>query len=498
MPPTLSPQQVEDLSEPITLIGQTAAPREYDFKLFGIDRDAPGDRLGLQVISKATGGDGKTRLRCIASSSVEDRHGDTMTDKCVRGMAKQAQGLTIFLNHQYRWPEDVFGFVESATSKSQDGVVLLMLTIVADESDERVARSIAKMEQGIRAGISIGAMLVDYEATEETKDSWWPSYIINEVELLEASVVGIPANPKSWVDQVVKTFRAKGILKPQPSTVGEAGPERVSVRAELGETVEVVSEEGAQAPEVAQEADPPVEPPPAQVADGPEEIVNHYLSQLEAGLWGLKNLEERLTGSVAHAIAWGIEHGQPEDFADVSVEDLVAQIMSQYAAPVEADKSSKAAAPAATPEAKANAEGDPENALEVLPEESNSGTADEGNADEAQKEADDQLNKLAEAGVLSSLSDLTDVLKDNLIALSTERAARETAEGERDQLAEQLRSANDTVEAAVKLIRTLMDTPVGRKTQIAAEIAKSDFASRLKASPYDEEVLQLMSKGDTP
>lgn len=460
-----------------SLVEPPAPPRDYDFKLFGIDRDTPGDGLGLTIVSKSATSDGKTRLRCIASSSVEDRHGDTITEGCIRDMKRQATGLTIFLNHQYDWPEDVFGTIERASTTVQDGTVLLGLTIVADEEDERVATSIRKMENGIRAGISIGAMILDYELKEqEDEDAWFPALTINKVELLEASIVGIPANPKSWVDQVVKSFRTKGVLAPEPKPM----------MAKLGNTVTI----SADPPEPEPEPAPEPEPVPMVQADSPEEITAVYLDMLEGGL---DVTEQQLTESVAKSITWGIENGRAEDFAETRVEDLVGQIFSLYAAPVRPDTDKSGDEPA--PEAEATAEDDPEDALEAVEEDSDSGAADEG-ADEAEKEADAQLDKLAEAGTLGSLSELTDVLRESLTSLIAEREARASVEAERDILAAQLRGANDTVEAAVRLVKTLMDLPAGRKSQMGRIVERSSLFSRLKGSVYADEVLALIENGE--
>ena len=432
-----------------------------DFKIFGLD---------LEIIAKAAkSDDGKTRLRCIASSSVEDRHGDTMTEACVRGMRKQAGGLTIFLNHSYRFPEDVFGYVESASTKSEDGAVLLMLTIVADDTDERVARSISKIENGVKAGVSIGAMLTDYEYKDE--DAWWGGLVINEVELLEASIVGIPANPKSWVDQVVKNFTTKGLIRPRPA--------KTEVKA------------------VPKEIEQPT-PEPIREADGPEEIVAAYVERIESGQWPTKSLEETLIDAVSQSVAWGMDNGKAKDFASTTVEDLVAQIMSQVAAPAESkdagDESAAADAVKSEEEgATSTSDTDPD-ALEALSAETDSGTED-GDAVEAEKEAQVEIEKLAEAGVLSSLSDMTEVLEQTLIALSQARAEKTAAEEERDQIAAQLHGANDSVQAAIELIKVVMDMPVGRKTNLARVVEESDFAQRMKGSVYDDDVLALISKG---
>jgi hypothetical protein len=201
------------------------AERSVDFNIFS---------MGMEVIKKADPNDTRKRIRCIASSSIEDRHGDTITEACITGMRKQATGLSIFLNHNYSLPEDLFGFVESARTKrmtvaeardkgivpehtltglgTHDVIAFLEIDVVLD-GNERASKVLASVENGATIGVSIGAMILDYTEKEGHEDEWWPPLIINAVELLEASVVGIPANPLSWVEGATKAVAvSKGLL----------------------------------------------------------------------------------------------------------------------------------------------------------------------------------------------------------------------------------------------------------------------------------------------
>jgi len=132
-----------------------------DFKIFSQD---------MEIVKAADQGDGFRRIRCIASSSVKDLHGDTMTEHCIRSMAKQATGLTIFLNHSYQIPEDVFGSVEAAKVKFEpvDGerVAKLQLDVILDEGP-RVDQTYRSIENGRRLGVSIGAYITDYDEDPE-------------------------------------------------------------------------------------------------------------------------------------------------------------------------------------------------------------------------------------------------------------------------------------------------------------------------------------------
>src|SRR5262245_35348088 len=170
----------------------------------------------LKAIEKDVNGEMRKFLRCTASSTVMDLHGDRMTDECVMDMAPQAKtkGMTIFLNHSYKWPEDVFGKTTDATivSRSNDAdgrpIYDLDLEIQLNEANERAINSYAAIkDQGIKAGVSIGAMIEDWEYIDE-EAGFWGGLEIKKVDLLEASVVGIPANQRSWVVNGIEALGA--------------------------------------------------------------------------------------------------------------------------------------------------------------------------------------------------------------------------------------------------------------------------------------------------
>lgn len=176
--------------------------------------------LALPKMKIFTGGmtakdvDASTRktLHCTASSTVEDLHGDTMTLECVRDMATQARTkeLTIFLNHRYSVPEDVFGKVfasqvQNSGDKDENGQEIwdLHLDLALASSSDRVDKTYNLIKQDqIVLGVSIGAYILEYDFKD--KDAgFWGGLIINRVLLVEASIVGIPANQRSWVQNGV-------------------------------------------------------------------------------------------------------------------------------------------------------------------------------------------------------------------------------------------------------------------------------------------------------
>lgn len=162
------------------------------------------------VLKASRSGDGKMRLHGIASSTTKDLHGDTMTSSALESMERAANNnLTIFLNHSYEVPEDVAGSVEHAKMKTRgvdgDGNPNydLDMDILVNDANERAVKAFEAIERGTKLGLSIGALIPDGGATKEKGGN----FLINNVELLETSLVGIPANPRSWVEYAAKSLR---------------------------------------------------------------------------------------------------------------------------------------------------------------------------------------------------------------------------------------------------------------------------------------------------
>ena len=156
--------------------------------------------------------DGRPRFKGIASSSVRDRHGDTMSASAIADMERAANdNLTIFLNHSYNVPEDVAGSVENAKmverSKDGDGNPIwdLDFDVVVNSKNPRAVEAWGAIKDGTKLGLSIGAMIPEGGAVRDKKKG---TYTFNHVDLLETSIVGIPANPRSWVQAMVKALKS--------------------------------------------------------------------------------------------------------------------------------------------------------------------------------------------------------------------------------------------------------------------------------------------------
>jgi len=163
-------------------------------------------KIFAPMLKASLDGDGRRRLHGIASSTIKDRHGDTMTESALMDMERSANNnLTIFLNHSYMVPEDVAGSVERAVLRShpQDANVHdLTLDIAINESNPRAVSAWEAIQSGTQLGLSIGAMIPEGGVKRQKGGA----LEINHVELLETSLVGVPANPRSWVEYAIKSI----------------------------------------------------------------------------------------------------------------------------------------------------------------------------------------------------------------------------------------------------------------------------------------------------
>lgn len=177
---------------------------------------------------------GDLRVRGTTSSTIVDMHGDEMTLAALRSMEETAkQNMTVFLNHNYNVPDDLFGSVTDATivkrfdrETNQDVYDLdIDVRVVGEDENPLAMKTYRAIKRGVKLGLSIGARVekVGKRKGEDGKES----YVIDNVRLLEASVVGIPANQRSYLQSALKSLRPKSndadTEIPEVATKAEAG-----------------------------------------------------------------------------------------------------------------------------------------------------------------------------------------------------------------------------------------------------------------------------------
>lgn len=194
----------------------------------------------------------RPRIEGIASSTITDSHGDEITLSGQRKMVASALGLTVFMNHEYRVPQDVFGTVTKARliatdvtdQKTGKPVYDMRWAIDVADSNPLAVQTFELLERNkSHLGISIGAMIPEGGATinQSTK-----GLIVDDIDIVEGSIVGVPASPRSFVDYAVKSITGR-----YPETVdrpsflakmaSEAAGEEVTETPDEDEVVEEVS-----------------------------------------------------------------------------------------------------------------------------------------------------------------------------------------------------------------------------------------------------------------
>jgi starvation-inducible DNA-binding protein len=160
--------------------------------------------------------DGELYVTGTTSSTIRDLHGDEMTLNAIRTMADTAkQNMTIFLNHNYNVPEDLFGSVTDARvvkrfdAETNSEVYDLDIDVLVCKEDENpeAMRAYKAIKRGVKLGLSIGAR-VDRVSKKKDAKTGEDSYVIDSVKLMEASVVGIPANQRSYLQNAIKSLKA--------------------------------------------------------------------------------------------------------------------------------------------------------------------------------------------------------------------------------------------------------------------------------------------------
>ena len=180
------------------------------------------------------------------SSTIRDLHGDEMTLNALHSMADTArQNMTIFLNHNYNVPEDLFGSVTDARvvkrfdAENGAEVYDLDIDVLVCKEDENpeAMRAYKAIKRGVKLGLSIGAR-VDRVSKRKDSKTGEDSYVIDSVKLMEASVVGIPANQRSYLQNAVKSLRAA-------EKAGEIEIEKAGSKLSKGDFVSWSSSGGA-------------------------------------------------------------------------------------------------------------------------------------------------------------------------------------------------------------------------------------------------------------
>jgi len=168
----------------------------------------------MRTYTKSVDGVERKFIKTTASSTVEDRKGHEFSLDALKKMGSAASGMTIFLNHEYQVPEDLFGTVVDADTKhagfdsEKNAVWDLDLDVMVNEANPRALQAWEAYENGVRMGVSVGVIVKEWDPQPKKG-----MQRILDVDFLEASIVGIPANPRTWVQWAVKSINAYSVAE---------------------------------------------------------------------------------------------------------------------------------------------------------------------------------------------------------------------------------------------------------------------------------------------
>lgn len=422
--------------------------RDVEFSIFSkalsADEDAILKELGM------TEPDGKKRLRTTASSSVTDLSGDEMTNKALETMRSSAEGnMTIFLNHKYQVPEDVLGSVEKATLVDKGDYVDLDFIVRVNESNPRAVQTHQSILDGTKLGCSIGALIPKGGATKTET-----GLKIDEVRLLEASVVGIPANPRSFVQYATKAYQKALIDDAPEDEIESSGPPKPALKGD-----DTATQTGLPEPDI-EKATTWVTTKP----DGSADVV------VESGP------EPETPPADDASKDKGKGKGKKKEVEVVSTGSDTSSITTKEATPPEEGD-----------EGEPDAGDEPAETTEATQDAPSTESTPESDGAAIQAAVDEQLAAAKSLGV-DSLAELVKGLAQKLgevtDQLVAETETRKTAE---------LRASDAEADVAIakEIIETISKIPLGRRTAFKAGV--SDFRKKL-SHIYSDDVIDLVER----
>jgi hypothetical protein len=327
-----------------------------------------------------------------------------------------------------------------------------------NESNPRALQTYEAIKSGVKLGTSIGAIV---RHAEKKKGG---GLRIDDLELLEASIVGIPANPRSWVQYAVKSINA----------------------LDEGETSSFLFDEET----ILKEAEDIIDTIAAQA-----EVPADFIAEAEAELEKAQPMADGSGGAMASCPDCGKGHdakGCDNKFHKSTEPDVAEVDLDKEAArtrvTVTVDSDGTQEAPKSTPEHglmdEDRADDAKEPDSEYLADTITVGTEpDTLKVEEVPVEnvsEEEQLSQLFQtadfAAVVTKLQSVVNELTEKELEL------RKTTV-ERDE-------AKENLIVAKEIIDRIADLPVGRKTRFSGAV--SDF--RQKFPQYDEEFMKFLEK----
>lgn len=192
-----------------------------------------------EQICKAYESGGEHYVESIVSSDQEDLVGDIMTDNALEIMRKGFIGKTAFMNHRTDVPDDVFGSVLEAEFKKEAGMVLLWFKYIVEKENDAAMKTWRYIEGGrVQLGSSVTVLVKKSSPNPNRRKG----LIIDDVEPIEVSIVGVPANRESLT---LAASASKALNLSLLNSEDDMKQKGVDATGTTGETQEVATEVGA-------------------------------------------------------------------------------------------------------------------------------------------------------------------------------------------------------------------------------------------------------------
>lgn len=163
--------------------------------------------------SGSSGADGN--IPVTASSTAIDLSGDDFSPEALEQMKAACVGTTVFLNHEYDVPEDVYGKVAAAeiakrkvfnpvTGENGNHACLdLSITPVGEDENPRAVNITNMLRKSrLKLGVSVTVLVLEWKKRADGGRT------ITKVFYLESSMVGIPCNQTAWADGSATTGKS--------------------------------------------------------------------------------------------------------------------------------------------------------------------------------------------------------------------------------------------------------------------------------------------------
>ncbi len=171
-------------------------------------------------------------LRGVASDDKIDRHGERFSKNALARMAETAKAnLTLFGDHFHSWENTLGRAVEAAVNPQGQFEVVFQLE--NEEAQPKIRQLWAKLMGKTKLALSVGGRIlktfIEDAGGQQVR-------VLDDIELLEVSIVGIPANPRTWVEAIVKSMEEPGEKQNREEKMDEiqtlkAEIERLTARA---------------------------------------------------------------------------------------------------------------------------------------------------------------------------------------------------------------------------------------------------------------------------